>query len=150
MSSRVATESLAMCSCLLGSGLYDGRSTFPDHAALILFSGVKQRLSGELSGCSPCISVRRSGVLTMGLPYWQCHDCRVKGTACPAPLVALDQHQRSACADLDVSTIFAARDMGTAKFEPENPAKMAKFTPITFPLALNTGPPDPPEVVCAS
>ncbi len=30
--------------------------------------------------------------------------------------------------------------MGTAKFEPEKPDRMAKFTPITFPLVLNTGP----------
>jgi hypothetical protein len=74
----------------------------------------------------------------------------MKGTGCPAALVARDQHQRTACADFDVSIIFAARDMGTAKFEPEKPDRMAKFTPITFPLALNTGPPDPPEVVCAS
>ena len=64
--------------------------------------------------------------------------------------IAPDRHQRTACADLDVSTIFAACDMGTAKFEPENPDRMAKFTPITLPVALNTGPPDPPEVVCAS
>jgi hypothetical protein len=46
--------------------------------------------------------------------------------------------------------MLAAREMGTAKFEPENPDRIAKFTPITFPLPLNTGPPDPPEVVCAS
>jgi hypothetical protein len=61
-----------------------------------------------------------------------------------------DIPQRTACADFDVSTSFAACDIGTAKFEPEKPDRMAKFTPITFPPALNTGPPDPPEVVCAS
>jgi hypothetical protein len=74
----------------------------------------------------------------------------MKGTGCPVLLVARARHQGTACADFDVSSIFAARDMGTAKFEPEKPDRIAKFTPITFPLALNTGPPDPPEVVCAS
>jgi len=53
-------------------------------------------------------------------------------------------YHRTACADFDVSTIFAAREMGTAKFEPEKSDRIAKFTPITFPLPLNTGPPDPP------
>ena len=40
--------------------------------------------------------------------------------------------------------MLAAREMGTAKFEPEKSDRTAKFTPITFPLASNTGPPDPP------
>ena len=52
--------------------------------------------------------------------------------------------QRIACADLDAATIFAAREMGTAKFEPVKSDRMAKFTPITFPLESNTGPPEPP------
>jgi hypothetical protein len=65
-------------------------------------------------------------------------------------LRASDQHQRAAFADFDASSIVAACEMGTAKFEPEKPDRVAKFTPIAFPLALNTGPPDPPEVVCAS
>ena len=59
-------------------------------------------------------------------------------------------HQRAAFPDFDVCRIFAAREIGTAKFEPEKPDRIAKFTPITFPLPLNTGPPDPPEVVWAS
>jgi hypothetical protein len=46
--------------------------------------------------------------------------------------------------DFDVSTIFAARAIGTAKFEPEKSDRIAKFTPMTFPVASNTGPPDPP------
>ena len=49
-----------------------------------------------------------------------------------------------------IASNAVACEMGTAKFEPEKPDRIAKFTPITFPLALNTGPPDPPEVVCAS
>ncbi len=57
---------------------------------------------------------------------------------------------RAASAVLGVSSIFAACEIGTAKFEPEKPESIAKFTPITLPLLLNTGPPDPPEVVCAS
>jgi hypothetical protein len=61
-----------------------------------------------------------------------------------------DQHQRAAFPDPDASSIFAAREMGTAKFDPEKPDRIAKFTPITLPLLSNTGPPDPPEVVCAS
>ncbi len=44
----------------------------------------------------------------------------------------------------DASNTLAARKMGTAKFEPEKSDRTAKFTPITFPLASNTGPPDPP------
>jgi hypothetical protein len=44
----------------------------------------------------------------------------------------------------DASNMLAARKMGTAKFEPEKSDRTAKFTPITFPLASNTGPPDPP------
>ena len=44
----------------------------------------------------------------------------------------------------DASKMLAARKMGTAKFEPEKSDRTAKFTPITFPLASNTGPPDPP------
>ena len=44
----------------------------------------------------------------------------------------------------DASNMLAARNMGTAKFEPEKSDRTAKFTPITFPLASNTGPPDPP------
>ena len=44
----------------------------------------------------------------------------------------------------DVSNMLAAREMGTAKFEPEKSERTAKFTPITLPLASNTGPPDPP------
>jgi hypothetical protein len=44
----------------------------------------------------------------------------------------------------DVSNMLAAREMGTAKFEPEKSDRTAKFTPITFPLPSNTGPPDPP------
>ena len=43
-----------------------------------------------------------------------------------------------------LATILAARAIGTAKFEPEKSDRIAKFTPITLPLALNTGPPDPP------
>src|ERR1700704_394297 len=39
---------------------------------------------------------------------------------------------------------------GTARFDPPNPFKIAKFTPITFPSRLNSGPPDPPDVVAAS
>ncbi len=39
---------------------------------------------------------------------------------------------------------------GTARFDPPNPFRIAKFTPITFPSRLNSGPPDPPEVVAAS
>ena len=58
--------------------------------------------------------------------------------------------QRIACADLVAATIFAAREMGTAKFEPVKSDRIAKFTPITFPLASNTGPPEPPWVVGAS
>src|SRR4029077_988429 len=50
----------------------------------------------------------------------------------------------------DVFNMLAAREMGTAKFEPEKSDRTAKLTPITFPLASNTGPPDPPCVVCAS
>ena len=53
-------------------------------------------------------------------------------------------------ADLDVSSIFPACEIGTAKLDPVNPDRIAKFTPITFPPASNTGPPDPPDVVCAS
>ena len=53
--------------------------------------------------------------------------------------------QRSASTRrFDVSNMLAAREMGTAKFEPEKSDRTAKFTPITFPLASNTGPPDPP------
>ena len=59
-------------------------------------------------------------------------------------------YQRSASADFVPSSIPAAWEIGTAKFEPEKPDSIAKFTPITFLLASNTGPPDPPEVVCAS
>src|ERR1700720_153307 len=33
----------------------------------------------------------------------------------------------------------SACEMGTAKFEPEKLDRIAKFTPITLPLALNTG-----------
>jgi hypothetical protein len=51
---------------------------------------------------------------------------------------------------LGASSIFAAYEMGTAKFEPEKLVRIAKFTPITLPSLLNTGPPDPPDVVCAS
>ena len=58
--------------------------------------------------------------------------------------------QRAAVADFDAATIFAARPMGTAKLEPEKSDRIAKFTPITLPLELNTGPPEPPCVVCAS
>jgi hypothetical protein len=72
------------------------------------------------------------------------------GLHCPALLVARDRHQRTAFAEFEIATMFVARAMGTAKFEPEKLDRMAKFTPITFPLALNSGPPDPPEVVCAS
>src|SRR5579862_3204113 len=43
-----------------------------------------------------------------------------------------------------VLSMLAAREMGTAKFEPEKSDRMAKLTPITFPLASKTGPPDPP------
>src|SRR5712672_456745 len=39
---------------------------------------------------------------------------------------------------------------GTAKFDPPNPFNIAKLTPITFPSRLNSGPPDPPDVVAAS
>jgi hypothetical protein len=62
----------------------------------------------------------------------------------------LAEIQRADFADFDIATMFVACEMGTAKFEPEKSDRMAKFTPITFPLALNTGPPEPPEVVCAS
>jgi len=41
-------------------------------------------------------------------------------------------------------------EMGTAKFEPEKPDSIAKFTPITFAAGIEYWPPDPPEVVCAS
>ena len=58
--------------------------------------------------------------------------------------LAGDRHQRAACADFAVANRLAAREMGTAKFEPEKSDRTAKFTPITFPLASNTGPPDPP------
>jgi hypothetical protein len=109
-----------------------------------------RRMRPAAIGLLRMYSVRRWGVVITVLPYWRCRDCRMKGAGCPAPLRSRDRHQRSACADFDVSTTMAARDMGTAKFEPENPDRMAKFTPITFPLALNTGPPEPPEVVCAS
>jgi hypothetical protein len=39
---------------------------------------------------------------------------------------------------------------GTARFDPPNPFNIAKFTPITFPLRLKSGPPEPPDVVAAS
>jgi hypothetical protein len=48
-----------------------------------------------------------------------------------------------------LSNSFAYR-AGTARFDPPNPFSIAKFTPITFPSRLNSGPPDPPEVVAAS
>jgi hypothetical protein len=96
--------------------------------------------------CIPCAVLRRHyGVAILAMPRLPNERHRLSSA-----VVARDRNQRTACADFDVSTIFAARDMGTAKFEPEKPDRMAKFTPITFPLALNTGPPDPPEVVCAS
>ena len=39
---------------------------------------------------------------------------------------------------------------GTARFDPPKSVRIAKFTPITFPSRLKSGPPDPPEVVAAS
>src|SRR5215831_14820581 len=36
---------------------------------------------------------------------------------------------------------------GTARFEPPKPFSTAKFIPITFPLRLKSGPPEPPDVV---
>jgi len=39
---------------------------------------------------------------------------------------------------------------GTARFEPPKSLSTAKVMPITFPLRLNSGPPEPPEVVAAS
>jgi hypothetical protein len=40
--------------------------------------------------------------------------------------------------------------MGTARFEPPKSLSTAKFMPITFPLRLKRGAPEPPEVVAAS
>ena len=39
---------------------------------------------------------------------------------------------------------------GTARFDPPKSLIRAKFTPITFPFGLKSGPPEPPNVVAAS
>jgi hypothetical protein len=44
---------------------------------------------------------------------------------------------------------FAYRT-GTARLEPPKPLNTAVFMPITLPLRLKSGPPEPPEVVAAS
>jgi hypothetical protein len=54
-----------------------------------------------------------------------------------------------AIADYRGSNGFAYRT-GMAKFEPPKSRSMATFTAITLPSALNSGPPDPPDVVWAS
>ena len=41
-------------------------------------------------------------------------------------------------------------EIGTPKFEPLKPSRIAAFTPITFPLTSKIGPPLPPTVVGAS
>src|SRR5713101_5467399 len=43
-----------------------------------------------------------------------------------------------------------AKRIGTPKFEPPKPLTTANVTPITSPSRLMSGPPEPPEVVCAS
>ena len=43
-----------------------------------------------------------------------------------------------------------AKRMGMPKFEPPKPLTTAYVTPMTLPSLLNSGPPEPPEVVCAS
>jgi hypothetical protein len=77
---------------------------------------------------------------------------RPEPTTLAAQQVALKIGYRAECGcarsastrRFDASNMLAARKMGTAKFEPEKSDRTAKFTPITFPLASNTGPPDPP------
>src|SRR5437899_9535095 len=44
----------------------------------------------------------------------------------------------------------SAKRIGTPKFEPPNPFTIATVTPITPPCRFRSGPPEPPEVVCAS
>jgi len=44
-------------------------------------------------------------------------------------------------------TSSSAQRTGTAKFEPPKSLRMAKFTPITLPWRLKSGPPEPPDVV---
>ena len=39
---------------------------------------------------------------------------------------------------------------GTARFDPPKSLTRAKFTPITFPFRLKSGPPEPSNVVAAS
>src|SRR6266849_7251115 len=43
-----------------------------------------------------------------------------------------------------------AKRIGTPKFEPPKPLTTANVMPITSPSRLMSGPPEPPEVVCAS
>src|SRR5437899_11830692 len=47
-------------------------------------------------------------------------------------------------------TSLSAQRTGTTKFDPPKSLRMAKFTPMTLPLRLKSGPPEPPEVVAAS
>ncbi len=47
-------------------------------------------------------------------------------------------------------TSSSAQRTGTTKFDPPKSLRMAKFTPMTLPLRLKSGPPEPPEVVAAS
>jgi hypothetical protein len=61
----------------------------------------------------------------------------------------LGRRQRSKWAEIYFSRSFAYFT-GTARFDPPNPFNIAKLTPITFPLRLKSGPPEPPEVVAAS
>ena len=43
-----------------------------------------------------------------------------------------------------------AKRIGTPKLEPPKPRTTAKVTPMTCPFLLMSGPPELPEVVCAS
>jgi len=103
---------------------------------------------------SPLTLSAHAATAAIGCLFKKCfrrerHRCSEKLCAVFANYFVFDD-DRAASAVLGVSSIFAACEIGTAKLEPEKPESIAKFTPITLPLLLNTGPPDPPEVVCAS
>jgi hypothetical protein len=99
---------------------------------------------GNVQFLSWLYGLRRDGWRNK-INYLAGFDSRIYSTTIGRDLQGLYGEQSGAY----LSNSFAYRT-GTARFDPPNPFRIAKFTPMTFPSRLNNGPPDPPEVVAAS
>jgi len=69
-------------------------------------------------------------------------------------LIGNSTHDWGGEAGIRETTVYFSRSFayltGMAKFEPPKSLSTAKFMPITFPLRLKSGAPEPPAVVAAS